>query len=222
LAHAIVILGEKADVVINAVSIEGETASNSLIGYNLLNGILFEGFIGAVPPPLSGSFQVHNSSFRRIGSGTPVANVSDAQIKIYHNTFEEVLYGLDAADFANSSFEFSNNKVSAMWFGIDLYNVFLSEDVGSSYLVKNNVFRGEYGIVLEQAFGAGSKCLLIGNNVQHVTDIGIFLGPNVAGCTVVGGSNKANVLDLGISNTLTGVNNMGTGVGPTIKPFMRR
>jgi hypothetical protein len=222
LAHAIVILGEEADVVINAVSIEGETASNSLYGYNLLNGILFEGFIGAVPPPLSGSFQVHNSSFRRMASGTPVANVSDAQIKIYHNTFEEVFFGLDAADFDNSSFEFSNNKVSATWYGIDLYNMFLSENVGSSYLVKNNVFRGAYGIVFEQAFGTGNECLLIGNNVQHVTDLGIYLGPNITGCTVVGGRNKTNVFDEGINNILTGVNNMGTGVGPTIKPFMRR
>jgi len=104
---------------------------------------------------------------------------------------------------------------------MDLYHIYLSEDEGASYLIKNNVFRGEVGAAFEQTFGEGNECLLLGNNVQNVTDIGVYLGPGTKGCTVVGGSNKTNVLDLGTDNILTGVNNMGTGVGPTIHHFMK-
>jgi hypothetical protein len=105
--------------------------------------------------------------------------------------------------------------------GFDLYNIFATESVGSIFLTKNNVFRGAVGPALEMTFGEGNDCLLQGNNVQNVTDIGIFLGEGVHGCTVVGGSNKTNVLDLGTNNILVGVNNMGTGVGPDIQPLRR-
>ena len=75
-------------------------------------------------------------------------------------------------------------------------------------------------MALEQTFGEGNQCLLLGNNVQS-PEVGIFLGEGISGCTVVGGNSKTNVVDLGTGNVLTGVNNMGTGVGPTIRSFMR-
>lgn len=74
---------------------------------------------------------------------------------------------------------------------------------------------------MEPNFGSGNECLLAGNNVQNVTGLGIFLGPETVGCTVIGGNNKTNVVDLGIENVLVGVNNMGTGIGPTIRHLMK-
>ncbi len=220
LAHGVAILGLQANARFERVLVEGEPANNALLGYNLINGIFYEGFIGEYPDPISGSFEVYNSRFHHVGSGTPIANLSNAKVVISRNTFDDVVFGMDGGDFAYSTFEFSHNNVNAV-LGFDLYNIDLLEDVETSFLIKGNMFRGELGPIFEQVFGEGNNCLLLGNNVQNVTDIGIYLGPDIKGCTVVGGSNKTNVLDLGIENILVGVNNMGTGVGPTIRNFMR-
>jgi len=220
LAHGIAILGTQANARFDRVLVEGEPTSNSLLGYNLINGIFFEGFIGEYPDPISGAFEVYDSRFHHVGSGTPVSNLSNTRVVISHNIFDEVVFGMDGGDFVYSSLEFSHNHVNAV-LGLDLYNIFAAEDVGANFLVKNNVFRGELGPIFEQTFGEGNKCLLLGNDVQNVTDIGVYLGPDIKECTVVGGSNKTNVLDLGTDNTLTGVSNMGTGVGQIIHHFMK-
>ena len=220
LAHGFTVLGDQANARFERILIEGEPTENSAYGYNLINGIFFEGFIGEYPTPISGSFHVHDSTLRGVASGTPIANLSNAEVVISKNTFEDVIWGMDGGDFVYSSLEFSHNKVNAV-IGFDLYNIFASEDVGTDFLIKNNVFRGEYGPGFWQTFGEGNVCLLKGNNVQSVTAVGIILGPGTIGCKVVGGSNKTNVLDLGTDNVFTGVNNMGTGVGPTIRHFMK-
>ena len=220
LAHGIVILGNEADSRFERVLIEGEPADNSLAGYNLINGIFFEGFIGVPSPPISGTFQVYGSTFRQVVSGTPVVNLSHAQVVIKNNTFDDVFLGMDGGDLVNSNLEFSQNAVNA-FVGLDLYNLDLAEDVGSTILIKNNKFQGVIGPALEQTLGDGNNCLLQGNNVQSVSDIGVLLGEGIHDCTVVGGSNKTNILDLGTNNVLTGVNNMGTGVGPTIQSLMK-
>ena len=220
LAHGIVILGNEANSRFERVLVEGEPADNSLAGYNLINGIFFEGFIGAPSPPITGTFQVYNSTFRRVVSGTPVVNLSHAQVVVKNNNFDDVILGMDGGDLVNSSLEFSHNVVNAI-FGLDLYNLDLVEDVGSTILIKNNGFQGVVGPILEQTFGDGNECLLQGNNVQNVNDIGILLDEGIHGCTVVGGSNKTNVLDLGTDNVLVGVNNMGTGVGPDVQTLFK-
>jgi hypothetical protein len=220
LALGIAILGTQANARADRVLIEGEPMEDSLFGYNLINGIFFEGFIGEIPPAIEGSFQVCNSVFRRMASGTPVENVSNATITISRNTYDGVFLGMDGGDFANSSYEFSKNRVDALY-GLDLYNMYMLKDSGSTYIIKNNLFRGANGPFFEQAFGTGNQCLFLGNNVRNVTDIGIYLGPDISGCIVIGGSNKTDVLNLGTDNILVGVNNMGTGVGPTIQTLMK-
>ena len=220
LAHGVAILGTEANSKFERVIVEGESADNSLFGYNLINGIFYEGFIGEYSPPISGTFEVYNSVFRHVGSGTPVANLFEATVAISRNKFDEVFFGMDGGDFPYSSLEFSHNNVNAV-IGFDLYNLDASEDVEASFLIKNNVFRGEIGPAFEQTFGSGTSCLFMGNNVQNITNIGIYLGPDIHGCTVVGGSNNANVLDLGTDNVLVGVNNMGTGVGPEIRTLLK-
>jgi hypothetical protein len=143
---------------------------------------------------------------------------------ISHNVYEDMFWGMDVADMVNSSLEFSHNSVTSAFLGT-LYcitRLIPEQSTGSTFLIKNNKFSGTYGIVVNPIFGDGNRCLLLGNNVQHVSEIGIYLGEGTYGCTVVGGSNKTNVLDLGTDNVLVGVNNMGTGVGPQIASLMRK
>lgn len=220
LAHGIVILGTYADARFEDLLVAGEPTDNSLLGYNVINGILYEGFIGETPPPISGTFKVVGSTFRNVGSGTPIVNLYQAKVVINNNTFEDVVFGMDGGDFVYSSLEFSHNKVKA-YIGMDIYNIYALEDVGSTFLIKNNRFQGALGPILEQTFGDGNECLFLGNNVQRVTEIGILLGSEISGCRVVGGNNKTNVLDLGTGNVLVGVNNMGTGVGPAIRTLLK-
>lgn len=222
LAIAVGIIGTEADVRVDRVLIEGGPMENSMYGYNLINGIYFEGIYGDhLPwPPLSGSFDVYNSTFKHLASGAPSLNLINATVIISHNRFEDVFDASDAADMIDSSVSFTHNQVDSALFGFWHYSS-MSETTGSSLLIKNNIFRGIYGPVFEGVFGEGNECLILGNNVQNVTEIGVYLGPDIKGCTVVGGSNKTNVFDEGSNNILVGVNNMGTGIGPTIHHFMK-
>jgi hypothetical protein len=218
LAAAVVIEGTHANAWIDRVLVTGEKNDELMFGYNLNNGVIFTGIIGNLPPPLSGSYKVTNSTFRTMAAGSPVYNVTDASIFLSHNRYEDTFYGIDAGFVFNSVYEVSHNTVVNAVLGIDEWGDFES----TKLLIRNNTVRDSvYGIMLEGSFGEGNECLLLGNNVQKVTDIGIFLGASTKGFTVVGGSNKTNVVDLGTDNVLVGVNNMGTGVGPTIQHFMR-
>lgn len=222
LADGITIDGTNANASFYRLLIEGEEAENTIFGFNLINGFFYEGLIGAAPPPISGSFAVHDSIFRRLASGTPIVNLSGASVVISRNTFEDVFFGMDGGDVENTTFVFSHNKVNAL-VGLDLYDAGLAPfgAESSNILIKNNVFRGQYGPIVEPTFSGGTDCLLLGNNVQKVSELGNLLGPGTSHCTVVGGSNKTNVLDLGTDNVLVGVNNMGSGVGPTIRTFLK-
>ncbi len=221
LALALVITGTHADARIERFLLQGEKMEGSLFGYNVLNGIFYEGNIGEFPPAMSGSYSLSNSTIRTIAFGTPVFNLVDAFVVVSHNRYEDTFFAMDASDVQYSSLEFSNNKVANSVFGFDLWNLLAPQDVGSNFLIRNNVLSGEIGIAFEQTFGEGNQCLILGNNVQNITDLGIFLGTGTTGCTVVGGSNKTNVLDLGSDNVLVGVNNMGAGVGPNIQTLRK-
>jgi hypothetical protein len=225
LSCAVTVLGPEADADVGHVLVEGEVVEDSLFGYNLINGFFPQGWtewLGSPSPPLSGSFSIHDSTFRTLASGSPVYNLSNASVVISHNEYENALCAMDGGDLADSRLEFLHNRAEGGPCGVDLYNMDHPEDVGTTLLFANNRFDVEVvGVALEQTFGEGNQCLLLGNNVQNAGDLGIFLGEGTTGCTVVGGANKTNVLDLGIDNVLVGVNNMGSGVGPTIRTFMK-
>lgn len=226
LACAVLITGTEAHVDISDVLVEGEVKEGSIFGYNLGNGIYFTGvseWLGQPAPPISGSFTVHQSTFRTHVWGSPLYNVANASVVVSHNDYEGLSIAMDGTDLVNTNIEFSHNRVEGAWIGLDFWDNSLPGHVGSTFLVTNNVFRNTYGagVAFEQTFGEGNQCLLLGNNVQNAGDLGIYLGPGTTGCTVVGGANKTNVLDLGIDNVLVGVNNMGSGVGPTIRDIRR-
>lgn len=106
--------------------------------------------------------------------------------------------------------------------GLDFYNINLAEQAGTTLLIMNNVFRvQDLGVALEQTFGGGNGCLLLGNSVQPGAGLGIYLGPGTVGCSVVGGRPKTHVLDEGTNNLLVGVNSIGAGRGPEIGRVLR-
>jgi len=115
----------------------------------------------------------------------------------------------------------SQNRIhleDGLWGGVWGYG---ADDV----LVTNNQIAGSgmAGIYFGFQGLASSGWTMVGNNVQNLdADVAsIWLGPVSSHCTVVGGSNKANVLDEGTDNIITGVNNMGGNPpGPEIREAM--
>jgi len=218
LALGIAILGTRANVRAERILIEGEAMENSLYGYNLINGIYFEGFMGEMPwAPISGTFEVYDSTFRHLASPVPVLNTINSTIIVNHNIMQDVFDATDASAIVNTQITVSHNQVDGALFGFWMYGE--PSNANSSLVIKNNIYRADYGILL--TYGPGGECLILGNNVQHTTEAGIYLDEFVTGCTVVGGSNKTDVLDLGSGNTLTGVNRLQGGIGPTIQSLLK-
>lgn len=213
MAGGILILGTETHVEISHVLVEGEIKAGTLFGHNLGNGIYYEGWnewLGQPSPPISGSFNVHDSTFRTHTWATPILNLKNASVVISRNNYENIYYALDGGDMVDSSLEFSHNKVKGLN-GVSLYNMYIPEEIGSTFLITNNVFDVEgVGVSLNQKFGAGNQCLLRGNNVKKGAEIGIYLGPGITGCTVVGGRNGSKVLDVGTGNVLNDGNNVNT------------
>ena len=223
LAAAILISGTEAYAEIDHVLIEGEIKPASLLGYNLLNGIMYEGWAEWLGnPPISGSYRLTDSTFLTVGWASPIINLANASVVISRNNYKNTFIATDGGDFVSSTIEYSHNDIDGGLMGLEFWNGDPSTDTDSTFLVKNNRFRTDLaGIALEQTLGEGNDCLILGNNVQQVGEYGVYLGEGIHHCTVVGGSNKTNVLDLGTDNILVGVNNMGTGVGHTIGGILR-
>ena len=176
---------------------------------------------GATLTTVVGHLQHHEFHVPDVCYGTPLSNLSNASVVVSHNVYEGIFIAMDGGNLTKTNVEFSHNRVEGGAIGLDFWENAFPEQRNSTFLIKNNLFRTELlGVAFEQTFGEGNHCLLLGNNVQSVTDLGIFLGEGIHGCTVVGGSNKTNVLDLGTDNILVGVNNMGSGVGPTIRRLL--
>ncbi len=107
--------------------------------------------------------------------------------------------------------------------------LFAIQDSGS--IVSNNKISGT-GWVGLCLYDGNTQDTLFGNNLQKFTPqeqpdgtFGppILLEETTSNCTVVGGPNATNVMDLGTSNTLVGVNNMhGNPPGPAIRDAMKR
>ena len=218
LGHGVVVLGTEAHARFDRVLVEGEPAQATHYGTNLLNAVFYEGYGGA-SPPLAGTFRVTRSTIRCAADGAPVNNLKSANVLIANNTFEQMFFGASAAHLIDTRYEFSNNHVSGIYgaygYNQDYSNVL--ENVGSTLVFRNNVVRAYVGILLDPIFGDGMNCLLAGNNFVTTEAVGIVLGSDTFGCTVVGGKSKTNVFDVGVGNVLVGVNNMGTGIGPRLQ-----
>jgi len=138
---------------------------------------------------LSGTFRVTQSALRNVGDGTRTANLKGADVVVSGNVIEATSYA-----------------------GFYFYG---GESYRSTIRVKENQIRGYVGLALEQWFNEPMDCRLQANNVSDTEFVGIWLGAGTTGCYVIGGSTKTTVVDDGAGNVLVGVNNMGSGLGPT-------
>ena len=99
-------------------------------------------------------------------------------------------------------------------------------------LIANNRIRGSggIGVLAGDPGGWGETALtetnlLIKANNFNQADFGwapVVLGVSSANCTVVGGNNHTNVVDLGTGNILTGVNNGGKKMGKIVSEKMQQ
>lgn len=185
---AIVIGGSEADAWLTRLLVEGEPLENSLTGYSAINGIYFGGLYGAtwpmLAPPLSGSYRLTHSTFRALGTGSPIFNLKDASVLISHNTYEDAFAMVDAAVLMDSTVEIASNKGDA-FFGAYFWNFNLVEDTGTSFVIRNNKFANTIGVLFEQSFGAGTTCLIKSNNFRQILDTSVLLlGPGTDQCVL--------------------------------------
>ncbi len=204
MAGAIYVLGTEADALVENIRINGE-ASDGLFGYNLINGVFYEGFIGESPAAISGSFAVYDSVFRSMTSGAPIVNLSGAEVVISDNYFFHVGYAMDGGDLVDSSFTFSDNYVNATT-GLDLYNLFGEAFVNSTLIIMDNKFHAnETGPAIHAAFGTDVHCLFLDNKMRQVAGAGITLGEGTSNCFVV--TDNTDIDDFGTDNVIIGNGN---------------
>jgi hypothetical protein len=196
----IAIFGTRAEAVIENVAIEGEALANDLVGLNVLNGVYFEGLLGELPPPpLAGSLTVRHCVFRRVASGAPVFNLTDADVGIIDSRFEDVFFGSEVSDLSGTRFAFLGNNVSAGSVGLDEYDVCISSVCGvadSTLTVAGNRLE-KTGVRLEGTLGSHVRCAVIANDFAPDVSPDVFLGAGTHDCLVVG---TADVVDQGANN----------------------
>jgi hypothetical protein len=217
--------GTRANAIFLRVDIEGELAQNNLSGYNVLNGIQFEGDgtgFGPTEKLISGSLVVSDSIFRSMSSATGVSNISDSWILITGNTCEDVYDAGDLSDLLRSRYEFSFNTVQTTTvynptYGCAIYDQdkAVSNVTSSEILISHNVFTiqssapsGSAGIGIAATFAGGSRCQILSNNFQAVNVLGIYLGPGTSNCIVAGNGNTT-IQNLGTNNVI-----VNTGPAP--------
>ncbi len=208
LAHLILVVGDEAHSRFNRIALEGEAAPNSLVGYNVINGLWSQGLLGGFGP-LTGSTAVTNSTFEAVGFSIPISNVDHFSALVSHNRVSDVIVGIEAADVRHADFDIVHNNVEA-FIGFDVYDAdfpFRDEfPIGtedSSFLVKDNVFSGDLGVVFESTFGGDMRCEIIRNDVAANAIAGILLGEATYGCKVIAHPDDV-VLDFGTDNIIIG------------------
>lgn len=201
-SSAVVVIGTHADATFERVLVEGEeTPVEVFFGYNILNGVFYEGFLGLDSPPQSGSFAVRQSTFRGIASAVPVFNIRDARIQVVGNRFENVFSGSEMGDLEQTSVTWVANSVAGIW-GFAIYdNCIGTESVcgtaGSSLHVAGNTLSvADVGVLLDASFGEGMSCRVVGNEIDAPT-ASVVLGASTYDCVVV---DDGPVIDLGTGN----------------------
>jgi len=174
-------------------------------GVQIYPGLYSAPWIALLPPANASICVVSHNDFTVQGVGGG----------IYLTDWTYAFYGQKGinAVFTNNNFTLENPYWTGIWVRPSCYN----------NIISNNIFNGNprfAGISVE-----GYNNMLLANNVQNVYGCfaPIFLLELSAENTVVGGSNKTNVLDFGTDNTLTGVNIIqGNPPGPELQAALQR
>ena len=214
LAGPFVVLGSptghgcrKADAAFYRVKLKGEATNDPLYGFNIYNGIFYEGFSGPELQPLKGTFSVHESVFESVASAAPVSNLRNSRISISGNTIRNGFYGSDAEDLRDTLYEFAHNNVAGV-IGLQMFDNCLGGEAncgmqGSELIVRNNTFQTTDGVLIDATYTGANSTLLVGNDFTGVTGVGVRLGPTTTRCLVVL-SAPTTVQDLGTNNVVIG------------------
>jgi hypothetical protein len=182
----------------NFFGVSIENGYQAVLGWDL-------GPHGDIPAPSSAIISNNEISVSEIGDGIGIID--------YGNLIGESTYG---------NVTVRGNKIHLNG---TTYGAIVGQGV-SGLAITNNLVTGigALGIYAGLWDDPVANWVLVGNNLQTANTEWppIILGPSTSNFIVVGGSNKTGVLDLGTDNILVGVNNMGTGVGPTISNLMKR
>jgi hypothetical protein len=184
---AIVITGTKAEALVTRILIEGEPLANYDVPYSLRNGIYYQGLYNeGLMSPVTGAYRVTNSTFKTMGSGTPLFNLKDASILVSHNRYEDGIYMMDVADFVDSTIEIASNQGETL-IGMTFDSGWLPEITGTRIVVRNNEFAGNYGVIFwdTATFGVGNTCLIKSNDFRQILEGSVLLlGPGTDQCVL--------------------------------------
>ena len=218
----------KANAAFYRVKLTGELSNDPLYGYNVYNGIFYEGFAGPDLQPLKGRFSVRNSEFDTVASPAPVFNLRNSWVSISGNTIRNVAtaagVGGEVIDLKNTVYEFANNQVTGST-GVLMYDNCLGSESncgmqGSEFIVWNNRFRSTDGVLIDASFSEGTSALVLGNNFNEVSDLAVRLGPETSRCLVIL-SAPATVEDLGTGNVVIGPKQADGKRGAEIRSLLR-
>jgi hypothetical protein len=198
-------------------------------GFNLAVGVEFWQFAYGPTAWVSSSSVVIEDSTFRCCTGIYAAELVNSKMVVTGNSFYTFNRVLGTNDIWGSHIEFSDNTINGLDnppsppSGIQVLGK--SFGIGfrdSSLLVRNNRFSGLVGVYLDDnSFHGAISCGIVGNNIEHVTDIGYWFRPGTYGCTVVG-HGKGTVLDeTGGAHMIVGVTPHTGGVGQDLSNLLR-
>jgi hypothetical protein len=186
-----------ADAEFVRVKVVGQpTSDDTFAGYNLYNGIFFE---GPTTTPASGSFRVHDCVFRDVASWAPVGFVEDARVELTNNDVRGVLWGGDYADLSRSSLLVTRNRIRAAE-GAYVYDYTGGTcDASTFVFLANDMVMGA-PLDISATFTGGTSCKVLFNHISAPAPA-IHLGPDTSHC-VVGNNFGATVQDDGQGNVV--------------------
>jgi len=156
---------------------------------------------------LSGSFDVRDSTFRGVASGSPVFNARRSRIHVVGNRFEDIaVNAADVLDLDDVDFVFTGNVMNpgaprGIFFGDGCFGPSAVCGMShSSILVAANDLHALVPVVVRSTFGEGMRCMVTGNALHADLAAGgvdVLLGPHTHDCLVV---TPGPVTDLGSNN----------------------
>jgi hypothetical protein len=200
LAGGAVVQGH-ADAEFVRVKVVGQqTSDDTFAGYNLYNGIFFE---GPTATRASGSFRVHDCVFRDMGSWAPVGYVESARIELADNDVQGLLWGGDYSDLTRSSLMVARNKIRALG-PAKVYDYSVGFDASTFVFFANDMVLGESddgkSLDITATFTGGTRCQVLFNHISAPAPA-IHLGPGTSHCFVAGNFG-ATVLNEGQGNVV--------------------
>ena len=232
--------GSETAVAFERVRVAGEGACDTGVNTNV--GIALVGPVWGTTDYQTGfGLTIDGATFDRVNWGVFTEALEASRVDVTRSRFEPTvcLGGFILGDVRAP-------RITAAWndfagpVGVD---VFAGEMASlgvqdSSILVGNNRFAGTLGVWMESNWYTGGpmfvgqvECVMLGNNVQRVTQApppwlpwvpltaGYYLEPPIHGCVIVG-HGRGTAVDLGTDNRITGVTKR-PAVGPYIAPVLR-